>query len=56
MKSNLSRLFKGLLTGGLAFGSVLLQAEGYGPGPDGGCQRAVGWVPDWQSSEEAYPG
>lgn len=30
MKSNLSRLFKGLLTGGLAFGSVLLQAEGYG--------------------------
>lgn len=30
MKSNLGRLFKGLLTGGLAFGSVLLQAEGYG--------------------------
>ena len=30
MKSNFSRVFKGFLTGCMAFGSVLLQAEGYG--------------------------
>ncbi|MDR3670158.1 MAG: hypothetical protein P4L36_04905 [Holophaga sp.] len=30
MKRNFSRVFKGFLTGCLAFGSVVLQAEGYG--------------------------